>query len=69
MREHIQPRSAQGGATRQRADGAGSPRDRAALRRGDVAEGLVGIAPRRLPLLAPAQSRARQERAVVVRRP
>ena len=64
MHEHIRRR-----ATRQRADGAGSLRDGAALRRGGVAEGLVGIAPRRLPLLAPAQRRARQERAVSVHRP
>ena len=43
--------------------------DGADFSRGRVAEGLVGVAPRRLPLLTPAQIRSRQERDVSLHRP
>ena len=59
MPKHIQP-SGPMGATRQRADFAGSLRDGADFSQGRVAEGLWGITPRRLPLLTLAEIRSRQ---------
>ncbi len=63
MPKHIQP-SGPMGATRPRADFAGSLWDGADFRPvdqwGRVAKGLWGITPRRLPLLTLAEIRSRQ---------
>ena len=57
------------GATRPRAEAAGSLRDGAAFRQAGVADGLWGTTPRRRPLLALAKIRSRHDRKMNLNRP
>ena len=73
MPKHIRPKPIQGGATRPRAEAAGSFQDGAAFRQGGVADGLWGTTPRRRPLLAAvgkgAKIRSRHGRKMNLNRP
>ena len=67
------PKHIRGGATRPRAEAAGSrsgfPRDGAAFRQAGVADGLWGTTPRRRPLLTLAKIRSRHDRKRNLNRP
>ena len=73
MLKHIRPKLIQGGATRPRAEAAGSRpgflRDGAAFRQAGVAGGLWGTTPRRRPLLTLAKIRSRHGRKMNLNRP
>ena len=73
MRKHIRPKPIQRGATRPRAEAAGSRsgslRDGTAFRQAGVANGLWGTTPRRRPLLALAKIRSRHDRKRNLNRP
>ena len=63
------PKHIRGGATRPRAEGAGSLLDGAAFRQAGVAGGLWGTTPRRRPLLTLAKIRSRHGRKMNLNRP
>ena len=76
MPKHMRPRPIQGGATRPRAEGAGSrwiPAGRGGFRQAGVAEGLWGTTLRRRPLLTAigkgAKIRSRHGRKMNLNRP
>ena len=63
------PKHIRGGATRPRAEAAGSLLDGTAFRQAGVADGLWGTTPRRRPLLALAKIRSRHDRKMNLNRP